>query len=369
MAVVGAGHLGRIHARIASSLPSVEVVAVVDPSAAAREAIARDTGATPLACHRELLGEVDAAVVASPTTTHFAVADDLMRGGIHVLVEKPLVSNSEQASELAAVARRKNVVLQVGHVERFNPALTAALDDLQSPKFIDARRLGGYTFRSTDIGVVMDLMIHDIDIILAIDGSEIVDVEALGVSLLGGHEDIANARLKFASGCVANLSASRVSYHAQRLMHVFTPTRFASIDFAEKCATVSDPCQDILQREFSAASVAPGQPTRTATPLFPDLISQTKIDVDDTNAIEQEQIDFLRAIDTDGQPRVCGNAGRRAIEVAEEILQSIEQHRWDGALGVRQGPHANPLSAATAQLPDVADWSSDDTVIIRRKAG
>ena len=196
----------------------------------------RRPAAGPSRDFRELVGEIDAAVVATPTFTHHAIASELIRGGVHVLVEKPIAPNVREADELVQLARRRHVVLQVGHVERFNPGLVSVERRLAEPKFIEARRQSGYTFRSTDVGVVLDLMIHDIDVALSLVKSPVVQVDALGVSVMGDHEDMVSARLRFANGAVANLTASRMSYAPARTMQVFTATGFASIDFATRRA-------------------------------------------------------------------------------------------------------------------------------------
>ncbi len=368
LAVVGVGHLGRIHARLASARPEIDLVAVVDSRADAREALAKDTGARPIAEYRDLIGEVDAAVIATPTFTHHRVASDLIRGGVHVLVEKPITPTVQEADELVQLARRRQIVLQVGHVERFNPALVSVQDRLQEPKFIEARRQSGYTFRSTDVGVVMDLMIHDIDVVLSLVKSSLLAVDALGVSVLGDHEDMVSARLKFASGAVASLTASRTSYAPVRMMQVFTPTRFASIDFATRRATVVEPRADVLRRDFHVSELSDEARTRLREQLFAELLVKAEVPAVETNAIEQELLDFAAAIQTGRAPRVTGADGRDAVIVAEAILERVRTHQWDGSMGRRVGALAAP--AAPLPLMPVDDaWSSEDTVILRRKAG
>jgi len=367
LAVVGAGHLGRIHARIAAALAGVQLVAVVDPVAENRARVASETGAAALSDLRELFGMVDAAVVATPTTTHRAVAKELLQGGLHLLVEKPLTSSLAEADELVTLAKRQQLTLQVGHVERFNPALTSVQDKLHDPKYIEARRESGYTFRSTDIGVVLDLMIHDIDVVLSLVQSPVQHVEALGISVLGDQEDMVNARLRFASGCVANLTASRVSYAPQRSMQVITPTCAATIDFAERRSSLVEPTDQVLTREFNSKSLTPSEKSQLSEHLFSDLLARRDLPALDVNAIEQEQLDFVGAIRTGTNPQVTGHAGREAVAVAEVILQQISAHQWDGATGSRQGAFALPLTPAVMFEPDT--WSTDDTVIIRRKAG
>lgn len=366
LAVVGAGHLGRIHARLAAAASEIQLTAVVDPAPAARESVAGEFGAQPLPDCRDLFGQVDAAIVATPTSNHFQVASELLRGGVHVLVEKPITANLDQADQLVRLAKQRQLVLQVGHVERFNPGLTAVEDKLYDPKFIEARRLSGYTFRSTDVGVVLDLMIHDIDVILSLVQSPVERVEAIGVSVLGDHEDMVNSRLHFASGCVANLTASRVSYVSQRSMQVFTSQCCATIDFAARRASLVQPSESVLDRSFGLQTLAPSEQEHLREHFFTDLLWKNDLPALEMNAIEAEQLDFATAIRAGVQPRVTGNDGREALCVAEMILERITAHQWDGLADGRRGPLALPESPHV--LPTIDNWSLDDTVVIRRKA-
>lgn len=367
IAVVGAGHLGRIHARLASEAENIQLQAVVDPVAEAREQLAEQLQIQALEDYRELFGQIDAAIVASPTSTHFDVVSELLRGGVHVLVEKPITTTVAEADQLVSLARQQQLVLQVGHVERFNPALTGVRNKLADPKFIEARRLSGYTFRSTDVGVVLDLMIHDIDAVLSLVDSPVEDVQALGISVMGDHEDMVNARLRFASGCIANLTASRVSYDNQRQMQVFTPQSFAAIDFGNRCATFVDPAESILDRTLQGNSLNADEREHVKNHLFDSLLRKQESPPQEVNAIVEEQQDFVQAIASDSQPQVTGSAGRDALAVAHQILERVAAHQWDGAEGLRQGPLAVP---ETPHVLSVADhWSVEDTVILRRKAG
>ncbi|MCA9230091.1 MAG: Gfo/Idh/MocA family oxidoreductase [Planctomycetales bacterium] len=367
LAVVGAGHLGRIHARLASELDEIQLAAVVDPLASAREHVAAETGAKPLADYRELLGNVDAAVIATPTTNHSQVATDLLHGGLHLLIEKPITATLAEAEPLVALAKRQQLVLQVGHVERFNPALLTVRDKLEDPKYIEARRASGYTFRSTDVGVVLDLMIHDIDVVLSLVQSTLVHVEAMGISVLGDHEDLVNARLHFASGCIANLTASRVSYAAERTMQVFTGECCATLDFAARRTTLVEPTQEILDREFRLDNLSAEQKNHLREHLFTDLLAKRELPAIESNAIEQELLDFASAIRTGAKPQVTGADGRDAVAVAEQVLEQVAAHQWDGAAGSRCGAFVTPLAPSILSEPDY--WAEDDTVILKRKAG
>jgi predicted dehydrogenase len=342
VAVVGAGHLGRIHARLAATLPEIELVAVADPVEAARNSTAQEANTQAVANYRELIGQIDAAIVATPTATHHAIGMELLGAGVPLLIEKPLATTSAEANDLVSLARRKGLVLQVGHVERFNSALTAVAADVRDPKYIEATRTSGYTFRSTDIGVVLDVMIHDLDIVLSLARSPVDYVQALGVSVLGCHEDMATARLTFASGCVAHLSASRVSFQQRRSMTIFTSRGSASINFATHEATVVKPRDEVLRREFRVDQLSAAERTYWKEHLFDELLVRTQYESPAVNAIQEEQRDFVSAIREGRAPRVDGAAGRDAVAVAEMILQRIDEHAWDGTPTGRHGAFAMP---------------------------
>jgi predicted dehydrogenase len=364
LAVIGAGHLGRIHARIAAGLDEIDLVAVADPVEANRTSVAQEAGTRAVADYRELIGEIEAAVVATPTTYHHAIGLELLGAGIPLLIEKPIALTSAHANELVAAARQKGLTLQVGHVERFNPALTAVAADVRDPKYIEATRTSGYTFRSTDIGVVLDIMIHDLDVILALAKSNVVDVQALGISVLGGHEDMATARLTFASGCVAQISASRVSFQQRRTMQIFTSRGSASINFATNEATVVKPSDEVLRREFRADQLSTDERLYWKEHVFDQLLIQTSRDTTPVNAIQEEQRDFVAAVRTGRAPQVDGAAGRDVVAVAEMILERIEEHAWDGTAAGRHGAFAMPaLPIIAGSTQPAADLQE------RRRAG
>ncbi len=342
LAVIGAGHLGRIHARIAAALEDIELVAVVDPVESVRRNVAQEAKTQAVGDYREIIGEIEAAIVATPTATHHAVGMELLAAGVPLLVEKPLAPTTAEANDLVALARKKGLALQVGHVERFNSALTAVAADVRDPKYIEATRTSGYTFRSTDIGVVLDVMIHDLDIVLALARSPVESVQALGISVLGGHEDLATARLTFASGCVAQLSASRVSFQQRRTMTIFTSRGSASVNFATHEATVVKPRDEVLRREFRVDRISAADRAYWKEHLFDELLVRTQYESPAANAIEDEQRDFVRAVREGRAPRVDGAAGRDAVAVAEMILERIEEHAWDGTSSGRHGPFAMP---------------------------
>ena len=316
-----------------AQIPGVEIVGVVDLLPANRDRLAAELHTTAFATHEQLAGKIDAAVIATPTVMHHQVAVDLLKAGTHLLIEKPICATLAEADELVELARRKKVVLQVGHVERFNPALAAAAPHVRSPKYIEALRASGFTFRSMDIGVVLDLMIHDIDLVLSLvrsPGSN-REVEAMGIALLGGQEDIAHARLTFESGCVANLSASRVSYEPARKMTVWAARAYANIDFGTRTTTLVRPSETILRGEFHADRLSPAQTEHYKTHLAEEHMPREQKTYDAVDALALEDADFVESIRNGRQPQVNGQAGRDALAVAEQILASMAAHRWDGA--------------------------------------
>lgn len=349
IAVVGCGHLGTIHARLLKSLPDVELMGVVDPLADARRRVAAECGCRAVEHHRELAGQLDAAIIATPTVLHHQVAEELLYDGVHLLIEKPITSDADQANQLIAHSRRKNLILQVGHVERFNPAWDAVRQYLDDPQYIEAVRAGSYTFRATDVSIVLDLMIHDLDLVLSLVSSPVVDVDALGVALFGPHEDLAMARLKFANGCVANLKASRVNYVPQRSMQVFARSAFADIDFAEKKAQLIRPSQEVLARQVELTRCPPEQRQEVQDRMFQDLLCMEPVAAEPVNAILEEQREFVQAVRLGGSVRVSGEQARDALAVAERILESIQSHRWNGLMPDQIGPHADFL--ATSNVP------------------
>ncbi len=238
-------------------------------------------------------------------------------------MEKPLCTTRTDADDLVSVARRRGLVLQVGHVERFNPAFHAAASKVQNPRYIEAVRASNFTFRSTDVGVVLDLMIHDIDLVFSMVNSPLRKVEAFGASVVGGHEDVANARLEFESGCVASLSASRVSYEAVRRMHVWSGESFVAIDFATRTATTVRPSEALLKRQFSVESLTPEQLEHCRAHFAEEHLPRESQTFDAVDALALEIDDFIESIRTPRPPRVSGEAGRDALAIAEEILARI----------------------------------------------
>jgi predicted dehydrogenase len=361
LAVIGTGHLGRIHARLAAENDAFQLVAVVDAEPEISRSVARQLGTESYATHESIVGRVDAAVVATPTVSHHRVGLDLLNHGIHLLVEKPLAATLAEADDLARAAARQGCILQVGHIERFNPALTAVAEQIRAPKFIEARRYSGYSFRSTDIGVVLDVMIHDLDLILSLVPSEPVRVEALGVSIMGGHEDAANARIAFADGCVADVSASRVSYNTRREMQIWSPECFVGIDFAGPAATIVRPTEALQTLTTDAMSM--DEKLAAKNRVFQDQLKIENVQPEPCNALADELADFADAIHRAAPPRVPGTAGRDAVALCQQILDSIKNHTWDGRIDGRRGPQA---PWATPTLPGPASWPADGSPPLRR---
>ncbi|GIW97562.1 MAG: NADH-dependent dehydrogenase [Pirellulaceae bacterium] len=328
LAVIGAGHLGRIHARLAAANPQFDLVAVVDPSPEARRTVASELECTTVTDYRELYGAVDAAIVATPTRTHYEVTSSLLRAGVHCLVEKPLAHRADQAHRLVQIARNRHRVLQVGHVERFNPMWSAAQGRLEAPQYVEATRCGPFSGRSTDIGVVFDLMVHDLDLILSVEQSPIVGISASGLALLGKHEDLAEARLEFASGMVAVLRASRVATAATRRMQWYCHQGFVDIDFSGNTVRVVRPSAAICNGELDVDQLPVDQRMQLKSTLFEHYLHREAIAVERRNAIVDEQHDFAVSIAAGSQPIVTGDAGARAVEVAEQIVEAIASRNW-----------------------------------------
>jgi len=303
--VVGTGYLGKFHAEKYTRLDEVELVGVVDTEPATAEAVADKFGVPAYTDHRELLGKVDAVSVVVPTPAHFAVSRDFLEHDVDVLIEKPMTSTLEEADELIRIAESRGLIIQVGHLERFNSAVVALKDILKRPLFIESHRLSTFKPRGADVSVVLDLMIHDIDIILNFVRSEVTDVRAAGVSVISDHVDIANARLEFASGCVANVTASRISLKNERKIRLFQRDAYISVDFASHEITV------IRQN---------GQVQTDA--LIPGMdINQLCFTHGD--ALEDEIRSFVRAVVRRESSEVTGQMGRDALRVALSIMDQI----------------------------------------------
>ena len=339
IAVIGAGHLGRIHTRLLAGDDQFELVGIVDPSATARQAMAQEHGVAVFSDFRQLQGQAEAAVVATPTILHHEVASYLLQNGVHVLVEKPITTTVSQANALIQLAGRHGRVLQVGQVERFNPAYRAGRKHIWQARYIDSARLAPYTFRSTDVGVVLDLMIHDIDLALATVQSEVVDVQAMGAAVIGPHEDIAQARLAFANGCVANLSASRISPEVRRTMQVFAASGQTCLDLSAPSAQHIGISDTVRRQGIDPSRTSLEDQQRLRDSFFDDLLPCRQLEVPEGNAIQDEHADLAAAIRTGQAVQVPGTAGRDALAVAHRVVQALANHRWNGRHPGPRGPH------------------------------
>jgi predicted dehydrogenase len=295
--VVGVGHIGSNHARLYAEIPAAEFTAVYDIDTARASAIARKYGVVAASSFTQFIEMVDAASIATPTSSHYQVAQSLLSSGKHLLIEKPITESTKEASELATLAAAKELILQVGHVERFNPVLSALEARLTHPRFIEAHRLSPYPERSTDIGVVLDLMIHDLEIILHLVRSPVQTIDAVGVPVLSRSEDIANARIRFENGCVANVTSSRISPERMRKIRVFQEDAYLSLDYQNQSG-------EIYRR-------AGGRITRD------------KVEIERQEPLKRELTSFVECATTGREPRVTGPQATAALELAVKITEHI----------------------------------------------
>jgi predicted dehydrogenase len=322
-AVIGVGHLGKEHARILAGLPNVELVGVVDVNPEQAQNVARRLYTQAFNDYWPLLNLVDAASVVVPTTYHLAVAREFLKRGIPLLVEKPLARSVAEAQELVDLADRHGTLLQVGHIERFNPAFEELRSRPFQPRMIRAERMGPFTGRATDVGVVLDLMIHDIDLLLALVASPVTSVDATGMSVFGGHEDVASARLHFANGCVAEVSASRASPTASRRMQLWGPEGYADVDFAARKVTLVQPGEEVRRNGLDPTRLDPASRARIREELFTRHLEVMSIDGKAQDQLTCELQEFVASVQTGKPPRVTGRDGLAALEVAERILKPI----------------------------------------------
>ena len=295
--VVGVGHIGSNHARLYAEVPSANFTGVYDVDVARGNAVGKKFGATSARSLDEFIGMVDAASVATPTNTHYEIARSLLAHGKHALVEKPITDNTTHAAELTELAARKGLILQVGHVERFNPVLSALEKHLTHPRFIEAHRLAPYPGRSTDIGVVLDLMIHDLEVILHFVRSPVQSIDAVGVPVLSHGEDIANARLRFENGCVANVTSSRISPERMRKIRVFQEDAYLSLDYQNQSG-------EIYRRSGGR-------------------ITRDRVEIEREEPLKRQLTSFIECASTGRQPRVSGYQATAALELAVEITKRI----------------------------------------------
>ncbi len=302
--VVGVGYLGKFHAEKYSHMDDVDLVGVVDVNESRAEDVARKLNTRAYLNHKDLFGKADAVSIVVPTTAHYPIAKDFLENNIDVLIEKPMTETTEEADELIRFSESRGLIIQVGHLERFNPAVVALQDIVKKPMFIESHRLSIYNDRSTDVSVVLDLMIHDIDIILNFVKSEIESIRAAGISVISEHVDIANARLEFKNGCVANVTASRISTKNERKIRLFQKNAYVSVDFANKGITV-------IQQDGSVEDgLIPGMDIKQFCFLEGD-------------ALEDELKSFVKSVVRREAPEVTGQMGRDALKIALSIMEQI----------------------------------------------
>ena len=297
--VVGVGHLGSIHAKIYQEIPNCSLVAVCDIDKTRLDAISQSLNISGYADYQELFAKVEAVSIAAPTRLHYKIAHDFLKHNIHCLVEKPFTSNLKEADALIKDARKNKLILQVGHIERFNSAFSATQKLIKEPKFIECHRLSPFPHRSLDVGVILDLMIHDLDIVLGLVSSKIKKIESVGVNVLTQFEDIANARLTFQNGCVANLTASRISDEVMRKIRIFQQDTYISLDYKEASACVYKKTGSTITKE--------------------------NLPIEKEEPLEKELESFVNCVLRHKEPLISGKVAREALQVALEIQNQIWQ--------------------------------------------
>ena len=328
-AIVGAGKMGTIHAKVYDGIDSCELVAIVDNDFKKAEALAKKYKCQAYCDCKDLVGKVDAVTISTPTIYHMETAEFLIKNKIAVMIEKPLAASVEQGRRIVELSREYDVVAAVGHSERCNPVVQAMKRLDIEPKFIEANRISPYPFRSMDVGVVLDVMIHDIDIILSLANSKIKRVEAVGVNVIEEQEDICNARIVFENGCIANLTASRLALKTERKIRVFSRQAYLSLDFYKKYGIIIKAGENVnvvewirekkREKDFNFMSVN-----------WPELLHIEELAIDDREPLRVEQESFLKAVsDRSCRPEVSVEEGLAAIECAEMILKSLKEHSWD----------------------------------------
>ncbi|MFA5291507.1 MAG: Gfo/Idh/MocA family oxidoreductase [Phycisphaerae bacterium] len=328
-AVVGAGKMGQIHAKVLSKLPQSSLVAIVDVQQDKARKLAKEFKCEFFTDPKEIIGKVDAVTISAPTQSHLALAELFISNHIPVLIEKPLAASAEQGEKIVSLSKEYDTVVAVGHSERCNPVVQAMKRLKIEPKFIEATRISPYSFRSTDIGVVLDVMIHDIDIILALAQSPVKKVDAFGVNVIGDAEDICNSRIFFENGCVANVTASRLALKTVRKIRVFSRQAYLSLDFFKKEGIVikTDPNVDAVK--WVKEKQALGNFDFTGV-NWPDLLHIENLSIDDKEPLRLEQESFLNAVaDKNNRPEVTAEEGLAALKCAEAILKSVKEHKWD----------------------------------------
>jgi predicted dehydrogenase len=327
VAVAGCGRMGRLHARVYSEMPQVQLAGVVDADKDVAKAVAETYGSKPYTSVEEMLADnpnLAAATIAVPTVYHLQVAEPLMRRGVSCLIEKPLAKDEDEARKITAIARETGVTVQVGHIERFNPAIRAMARLGVKPRFIEVTRISPMTFRSIDVGVVLDMMIHDIDIVLRLADSPVKKIDATGVSLIGNVEDICNARITFANGCVANVTASRLAMKTERRLRVFSHEAYISIDYQKRYGIVARRSENLDAIRQTVAKIRAGEIKDLTQLKYDEIVQIEELQIDDIEPLRAEADSFISAVKNKTTPEVTVDHGLAAVEVATRIVESIQ---------------------------------------------
>jgi predicted dehydrogenase len=331
--IIGAGRLGSFHADKVAAHPGTELVGIADPSDTTRKTLAQKHGVQAFTSFDEMLLLVDAVIIAAPTFLHFGLGNACLHAGKHVLMEKPMCASLAEGRTLVELAKKRGLVLQVGHVEEFNPAWAAAKKAIRNdlmvgePILIDAVRTSGYTFRSTDVGTVFDMMIHDLDLVLSLIASSVFSVDAIGFHVIGGpHEDVAHARLRFDNGCAANLFSSRVAEKGERTMQITTATAAVTIDFGTRTTTYHRADDTVLQGKYAPNNILPDSIPLLTPTFMKDAFTLEVETYDAVDALAAELDDFILSIQSNKTPRVSGSRALESISVAETIVRSISKN-------------------------------------------
>lgn len=358
VAVIGAGHLGKIHARLIGDVDGAKLHAVVDPSPLVQRDLIEATDVEIISDYHKLIGQIDAAIIATPTRSHFDIAEDLLSRQIHCLIEKPITDCHYQARQLVELAQDSNSVLSVGHVEQFNPAIRFAMEKVGTAKFVQACRASSYTYRSTDIGVVHDLMIHDIDLVNSVFPGSVEKVDACGFNVFGDKEDMAQARLQFDCGGVANLTASRCSFDAERSLRVVGTDGFAEVDLASHAVKFVQFPNWMKHRQFDFQNATSEQREYIKANLFTEIFPVQESEPEKVNAILEEQRDWVNAIRNSTALHNTGERAAEAVRIAAKILTRIDEHSW---IKSTESTESTTASAGSS-------WSPDMPVELREKA-
>jgi predicted dehydrogenase len=327
--VVGCGRMGQLHARVYSQMPQVNLVGLYDADRDVAVAARDKYGGEVFDSVEAMAERVRAVTIAVPTQFHAFVAEPLLRRGVHCLIEKPLAKDVAEAKQIVEWSKEHKAVVQVGHIERFNPIVRSMSKLAVEPRFIEVIRISPLTFRSIDVGVVLDMMIHDIDIVLKLARSKVAKIDAIGVSVIGGPEDICNARLTFENGCVANMTASRLALKVERKLRVFSPDAYVSIDYQKKYGMVARKTENLSAIRDTIAKIRSGEIDDLSQLNFPDLVSIEELQIDDTEPLRAELESFINAIKTGSTPEVPAEDGLAAVETATRIVEAIGSQKLE----------------------------------------